>query len=342
VNRTDTSFTAKKVVIRQQNIASNTANSAATLPALIKAILPNCGHYNVNMRKEALNSLYKAIKEQSEAVLLSAEILVLLDSVFVACFRLICDDDASVRGTLAVLMACLFEKYPADNLSGFFARWMSFLSLATSHIKLDIRRDSVKFVALTLKTQKRLLLPHLPKLLTAMLPLVTAYPIGGRPLPAFDCVGALMEAYLGPFLERQEKAAGNLSLPLIRATWPLSGEGLCVCRASPFAAGNHSTSSTLLPPVMSPAQLRPFSTHLTALTISVFLDSIHFLSSDLAVGRAVSSSADYKQLQSLLAFYRKLLRMARVAGDAEVFWESLPGKIVKFRALLEPELAAEK
>ncbi len=340
MNKTDTSFTAKKIVIRQQSISSAASGSAAAnLPSLIKLTLPNCGHYNVNMRKEALNTLYKAIKDQSQASLLAAEVLVLLDSIFMATFRLICDDDASVRGTLAVLMTCLFEKYPSDNLSSFFARWMNFLSLATSHIKPDVRRDSVKFVALTLKTQKKLLLPHLTSLMTAMAPMITAYPTSNRPLPTFDCVASLIDAYLAPFLERQEQAARNLAQPLIKASWPVEGGGLEIIRASPFA---RTSNASILPPVITTAQLKTFLSHLTALTISVFLDTSHLLSSDLTIGRAVSNSADYKQLQALLSFYRKLWRMARVAGDEEVFWSALPGKIGKFRTILEPELLREK
>lgn len=344
MNKTDTSFTARKVVVRQQNLGS-TAASASNLPALLKSCLPNCGHYNVNMRKEALNTIYKTIKDQDEAALTSADVLALLDSIFLATFRLICDDDANVRATLAVLITCVFEKYPSENLSSFFPRWLNFLSLATSHIKPDVRRDSVKFVTLTLKTQKRLLLPHIPALLTAMAPLVTAYPTGkNRSLPAFDCVVALIDAYLSPFLDRETKAAQCHSQPLIRLSWPLPSEGLLITRPSPYSiisASSSAAGTAILPPLISSAQLKPFLAHLSSLTISVFLDTSHLLCG-VAVGRAVAGSADYKQLQTLLSFYRKLWRLARVCGDEELFWVALPAKMSKFRSILEPELTKKK
>lgn len=308
------------------------------MPTAIKAILPNCGHYNTNTRKESLTSLLKLVKEADKAALVAPEMLALLDGLLGATFRLICDDDVNVRNALVALISCLFERYPADNLTPFFARWMSFLSLATSHIKMEIRRDSVKFVSLTLRNQKHLLLPHIPTLLIAMLPLVSVFPVGtgARSSPAYDCYVALIDAYLAPFLAREERAEASHSTPLASFTWPAVAE---IIRVSPYAsAGNFNASTLVLPPAMTPVAVKQVISHLSALSISVWLDSSHLLSG-VIISKSLAASNDYKQLQTLLALYRKLWRLAeRVLGDEQVFWTSLPPKIAKCRPLLQEEL----
>lgn len=263
--------------------------------------------------------------------------LALLDSLLLATFRLICDDDVNVRNALGALISCLFERYPADNLGPFFPRWMSFLSLATSHIKTEIRRDSVKFVSLTLRTQKHLLLPHIPSLLTAMLPLVSVFPVGAgaRNSPAYDSYVALIDAYLAPFLAREQRAEASHSQPLFTFTWPGVAE---VIRPSPYASLGSGNSASLLPPAMTAAAIKQVISHLSALSISVWLDASHLLSG-VIINKSLAGSNDYKNLQTLLALYRKLWRLAeRVLGNEEVFWSALPSKISKCRPLLLEEL----
>lgn len=331
-NVTDTSFTARKVVIRQQNLAPATDHGASSSPVAdkIRSLLVNCGHYNVNMRRETLVGLLRIVKETAD--LHAPDMLAVLDPLFAAIFKLICDDDMAVRTAVAALLLHLFERLRTENLASFFPRWLAFLNLAMSHIKLDIRRDSTRFIQLTLQTQRSLLAPHIAVMLPPMLSLVTQYPVRLGTHAPYDTIVALMDAYLEPHARQSAKSRSALTTPLFAYTWePVQRRPLRVVRMSPLDA--RLTVETP-PPPMREAVLSPLITHLVNLSITAWLDCAHVL----VVDTPHINSPEQKQLTVLLALYRRLFQLCRIAAREDLFWQCLPAKIAKSRLLFQDRL----
>lgn len=347
VNRTDTSFTSKKVIIRAQNLKSSSSPDSSGLLAKIKALLPNCGHYNANMRKDASLNVLKVLKELAVAettALESSEFLALLDPIFVATFRQVCDDENSVRSAFLGLIGFIFENVKRDVLAGFFARWMTFLNLASSHIKPEIRRDSVRFIMVTLRTQRDLFIPYLHSVIPSMIPLLTQYPLRQGLSAAFDCTQCLIDAYLEPF--ETKKQIAELARPLVSHTWTSNDSPIYIIRHPPSTPSGTS-SSGLKPAKIPEASLKSFISHLMNLSISVWLDTVHLLPQVLKKGPSIGSSAtELRQLKDLISLYRKLWSLAHgnnKNADCELFWECVPIKLVKnYKSELESIIQHDK
>ena len=350
VNKTDTSFTSKKVVIRAQNIKTTIGNGngnesvEVSLLNRIRLNLVNCGHYNGNMRKDSTLNILKCIKEFPD--LQAASFLASLDPIFVATFRQICDEEINVRSALLGLMNFIFEQVKRENLGGFFPKWIAFLNLSSSHIKPEIRKDSVRFISLTLKTQKILFIPYLHTLLPTLIPLVTQYPQRNVALPAFDCIMNLIDAYIEPFSSQKE--ADNLSKPLQSFIWKdNTSTPVNIVRDSPYS--NSSTINDTKPHPIPEISLKALISHLGNLSISLWLDCAHLIStsststnskSSFIITKAKNSTAnsgEVRQLQELLKFYGKLYKLTKVCGgDEDLFWLVMPVKLVKnYRAVIE-------
>lgn len=277
------------------------------------------------MRKDATLNILKTIKELSD--IQSPSLLALLDPIFVAVFRQICDEEVNVRSALLGLLSYLFESIKRENLSSFFPRWISFLNLASSHIKPDIRKDSVRFFQMSLKTQKSLLLPHLHSIIPGIIPLILQYPLRNGTVLSYDCALNMIDAYLEPFLKCNDEK--QLSTPLVSYTWrPIreedKHESLEIIRKSPFSISEDDSSTDIKPLVMSEPVLHTIISHFGGLSISHWLDHSHLLSHSTNN----LHSAEYKQFQGLISLYHKLYSLAGTRSF-EVFWSAMPAKIVK-------------
>jgi hypothetical protein len=337
-NKTDTSFTSKKVIIRSQSIASvtnpSTGSSELDTISKIRACLINCGHYNGNMRKDSTLNVLKCLKELSD--LQSPTLLAVLDPIFVATFRQICDEEIGVRTAFLGLIGFILENFPSDRLAGFFPRWLSFLNLASSHIKPEIRRDSIRFISMTLKTQKSLFLPNIHTTLQSIIPLLTQYPLKSGSVPPFECAMALIDAYIEPFVAGKTDK-NQLNTPLFSFTWSssVSQPPLFIVRTSPSTFGG---STTRLPQLFIESELKTIIAHLGNLSISVFLDTVHLLNKTAnPTNTSLKTSLEFKQINDLISLYRKLYALAKICcGDSEVFWRAMPVKLVKsYRNILE-------
>lgn len=322
-------------MIRAQNIKSSTSSGSdeASLLARIRSILPNCGHYNGNMRKEATLNVLKILKELDD--LQSANFLSVLDPIFVATFRQLCDEEISVRTAFLGLISFLLENVKKENLASFFPRWISFLSLASSHIKPEIRKDSVRFINATLKHQKALFTPFLHTFLPTLIPLMTQYPQRQGASPPFDCTLNMIEAYLQPFRSQNDSEA--LGKPLVSYTWrgDSAQAQIALVRSSPFASSQGSLSSNPKPNPIPDSSLISLISHMGNLSISLWLDTAHLLNKT-----SKSSTNEFRQLQDLLALYKNLLGLVKCSGGSEeLFWSSMPVKLVKnHKKILEQEL----
>lgn len=343
VNKTDTSFTAKKVVIRAQNIKSSSNASTSdesSLISRIRSFLPNCGHYNANMRKEATLNVLKTCKELEN--LHSATFLPVLDPIFAATFRQLCDEEMNVRSAFLGLISVLFENVKKENLASFFPRWISFLSLASSHIKPEIRKDSVRFINVTLKYQKALFTPYLHTFLPTLIPLMTQYPQRQGASPSFDCTLSMIDAYLEPF--KTEKDSDLLCKPLFSYTWQCDSfqPQINLVRPSPFASSQSGSQAANPKPVPIPdSSLNSLISHLGNLSISLWLDTVHLLNkSSNSTNTTSKNSNEFRQVQELVVLYKKLFGLVKCSGgDEQLFWNAMPAKLVKnYKNLLESEI----
>lgn len=279
------------------------------------------------MRKDATLNVLKCLKELEN--LNTTTFLAVLDPIFVATFRQVCDEEVNVRSAFLGLLTFLFENLKKENLASFFPRWISFLTLASSHIKPEIRKDSVRFIGVTLKRQKSLFTPYLHSILPTLVPLLTQYPQRQGSVPAFDCTLNLIEAYLEPFMTKKE--ADELAKPLLSYTWQsgVNQPQINLIRLSPFDnTSQGSLTSNPRPQPIPETILSPIISHLGNLSVSLWLDTVHLLNKDMK--NSSSSSSEYRQLQDLLSLYKKLFYLAKFAGgDEELFWRAMPIKLVK-------------
>lgn len=243
-------------MIRAQNIKTTLGNGngnesvEVNLLNRIRSNLINCGHYNGNMRKDATLNILKCTKDFPD--LQAASFLAILDPIFVATFRQICDEEINVRSALLGLINFIFEQVKRENLGSFFPKWIAFLNLASSHIKPEIRKDSVRFISMTLKTQKILFIPYFHTLIPTLIPLVTQYPQRNGALPAFDCIMNLIDAYIEPF--SSQKKADNLAKPLQSFIWnDNTNTTINIVRNSPYS--NSLTINNTKPHIISEISL---------------------------------------------------------------------------------------
>ena len=91
-----------------------------------------------NMRKEATLNVLKTWKELEN--LHSATFLPVLDPIFAATFRQLCDEEMNVRSAFLGLISFCLKMSKGEFWPVSFRSWISFLSLASSHIKPEIER----------------------------------------------------------------------------------------------------------------------------------------------------------------------------------------------------------
>ena len=291
------------------------------------------------MRKEATLSVLKTLKELED--LHSANILSSLDPIFASTFRQLCDEEVNVRTAFLSLISFLFENVKKENLASFFPRWISFLSLASSHIKPEIRKDSVRFINVTLKYQKALFVPYLHTFLPTLIPLMTQYPQRQGASPAFDCTLNMIDSYLEPFMT--QKDLNELGKPLISYTWQSDSiqPQINLVRVSPFSNSQGSLSSNPKPIPIPKSSLNSLISHLGNLSISLWLDTVHLLNkSSNSTNTTSKNSNEFHFVKELIALYKKLFGLVKLSGEEEeLFWSSMPVKLVKnYKKLLEQEL----
>ena len=157
------------------------------------------------------------------------------------------------------------------------------------------------------------------------MPLLTQYPHKSGTVPAFDCALNLIDAYLEPFTIKKE--AEELAKTLISCTWQNgSNQQINLVRPSPFSSLQGSLAANPKPQPIPSTCLISIISHLGNLSVSLWLDSVHLLSTE----RISRNSTEYRQLQNLLVLYRQLFYLAKFGGgEEELFWTSMPVKLVK-------------
>lgn len=194
MNATDTSFTAKRVHIKEQQLSTaqkieaTAADAPSAFYAVIRPTLSQTGHYNANTRKEAFLTLLKRCKEQSD---ITDVVNILLESVG----RGMVDREAMVRSAVCSLTSFIFEQ--RVELRVLIGGWLQFLLLALTHLYDDIRKDSIKFLEVAMRHRPLLILPSTGKILAALADGCSKSKLGNAKSKARDVAFGLLKSYIG-------------------------------------------------------------------------------------------------------------------------------------------------
>ncbi|KAJ2555429.1 rRNA processing protein [Coemansia sp. RSA 1933] len=142
-NATDTSFTAKSIVLTGQSITADKDGQLTNARNLtLKDILSQLRHYSAVTRKEALAGMANLLSLHPQ--LISTELGPIIDGTV----KLIVDNEPVVRKSLLQLYGNILRQVPTRDLVPFIQLLVVFICSAMSHILEDIRADAVKFLDL--------------------------------------------------------------------------------------------------------------------------------------------------------------------------------------------------
>ncbi|KAJ1662594.1 rRNA processing protein [Coemansia sp. RSA 1646] len=142
-NATDTSFTAKSIVLTGQSITIDKGSQLTNSRNLsLKDILSQLRHYSAVTRKEALTGMADLLSLHPQLV--STE----LGPIIEGTVRLIVDNEPVVRKNLLQLYGKFLRQVSTRDLVPFVQLLVVFTCSAMSHILEDIRADAVKFLDL--------------------------------------------------------------------------------------------------------------------------------------------------------------------------------------------------
>ncbi|KAJ1833026.1 rRNA processing protein [Coemansia sp. RSA 2711] len=140
-NATDTSFTARAIVVSAQSIsADKRALLTNSRNHTLKELLAQLRHYSVVTRRDGIAGLEDFVKLHPAA--LRAE----LGPIVEASVRLIIDADAGVRRQLLRLYTVVLPELEPRELAPFVPLAVAFTCSAMTHISEGIRADAVRFL----------------------------------------------------------------------------------------------------------------------------------------------------------------------------------------------------
>ncbi|KAJ2850107.1 rRNA processing protein [Coemansia brasiliensis] len=142
-NATDTSFTAKAIVVAGQSISTDkSAQLTNSHNRTLRELLTQLRHYSAPTRRDAVTGLGDFVTLHPEV--LQAE----LGPIIEASVRLVVDNDPGVRRQLRRLYGEMLPMVSSHELAPFMPLAVVFTCSAMTHILDDIRADAVQFLDL--------------------------------------------------------------------------------------------------------------------------------------------------------------------------------------------------
>ncbi|KAJ2506150.1 rRNA processing protein [Coemansia sp. RSA 2052] len=142
-NATDTSFTAKSIVLAEQSITVDKSSELTNSRNLtLKDLLSQLRHYSTPIRKDAVAGLADLLARYPEII--RAE----LGPIIEGSVRLVVDNEPAVRRSLLKLYSGLLPELPPRDLAPFVPLVVIFACSGMTHILDDIRADAVRFLDL--------------------------------------------------------------------------------------------------------------------------------------------------------------------------------------------------
>ncbi|PIA18211.1 hypothetical protein COEREDRAFT_6945 [Coemansia reversa NRRL 1564] len=164
-NATDTSFAARAVVVAAQSTMVDRGTQAAS--ATQRELLGRLRHRGAAVRREAAAGLADSVARHGAAE---------LGPTVEGGARLVGDSDTDVRRSALQLLAAVLARTAAHDLAPFMAVATAFACAAMTHVAGDVRGDALRLVDQLVDAAPCAVAPHVPRILPALVALVTATP----------------------------------------------------------------------------------------------------------------------------------------------------------------------
>ena len=225
VNKTDTSFKAKRVVIREQALQASDRIRDTDLLGRLQPTIVQCGHYNPKVRREAILCLHQKMLHAEDS-----EISRCVSALLGVLSRSLVDLEGPVRDAGRILTRWLFSR---SSLIGggaagpLFDGWFRFLLLGLSHIDQDVRRDALQIVPLVLDHAPALLLGHTDSFVPALVTFIES-PEGlskRKRESSSSSLWSISNAFLKAYLEAWRQSTCRPSAPPVLVDWAVGAAG---------------------------------------------------------------------------------------------------------------------
>ncbi|KAJ2804907.1 rRNA processing protein [Coemansia guatemalensis] len=164
-NATDTAFAARAVVVAAQSTTTDRGAQAAG--ATQRELMGRLRHRGAAVRREAAAGLADSVARHGA---------VELGPTVEGGARLVGDSDADVRRSALQLLATVLARTAARDLAPFVAVAAAFACAAMTHVASDVRGDALRLVDQLVDAAPRAVVPHVPRILPALVALVAATP----------------------------------------------------------------------------------------------------------------------------------------------------------------------
>ncbi|KAF9044791.1 hypothetical protein BDZ89DRAFT_1058887 [Hymenopellis radicata] len=147
-NAIDTSFKARSIALPSQSITKDKDDEGPTTKRRLTfdELVAHTKHYAAGTRKDAILGFRELLESHPELLQPS------LTTLFMACARLIGDEDSSVRKTLLSFFSWLLPRIPKEQLAPHAPSLLLFTTSAQTHIFPEIRVDAIRFLDLLLES----------------------------------------------------------------------------------------------------------------------------------------------------------------------------------------------
>ncbi len=162
---TNTSFTAKTIVLKQQSIFEDKSQEYTTSRNLtLKDLLNQAKHHNPHSRKEAILGLLELLASHPDAFRHRHHLC--LETIS----KLLIDHEKQVRKQLLQFLQEYFELLDEREFKPFMSVFMAYMYSALNHILDDIRLDAFKFLKITVASfDSEMFVPYYDKIIPSFL-----------------------------------------------------------------------------------------------------------------------------------------------------------------------------
>lgn len=170
LNITDTTFKAKKIIIREQLKQHEESEILSRRKLNIKELLSRLQHHNSTVRQEAIKEIKEIIIQQPTRIL-NSNLGTLLQGICV----LTLDREKDIRRDTLKVLSLLLGPVPNEQLSPFSDILISYLKCSMTHINPSIKEDSLNFLDVLVLNCGSLVAKNSQKILTNFLDMVSKH-----------------------------------------------------------------------------------------------------------------------------------------------------------------------
>ncbi|KAK0166023.1 hypothetical protein PV328_004482 [Microctonus aethiopoides] len=169
-NITDTTFKAKKILIREQLKSHDTSEILSRRKLNVKDLLTRLQHHNSTVRQEAIKELREII-QQYPVEILNAHLSALLQGIA----SLTLDKEKDIRRDTLKVLNLILGPISKEKLAPFSDILISYLCCAMTHIVPTIKEDSLNFLDILVQNSSNLIAKNARKILPNFLDMISKH-----------------------------------------------------------------------------------------------------------------------------------------------------------------------